>query len=168
VIELGEGGLSWGTSATLKWSAFRLELSDKNADGVLDSGTGSMSGDWHAFRGDVHDLAKYEASLRVMPDTTAPVATILPASGGREDSFLALESIDVAFSEPVSWPEVQSGTRVLADTAAVTGDLQPGPLAQGWVTHVALVPSAHLPLATELRLEIGSVRRSERQSRRMG
>jgi hypothetical protein len=156
-IELARGSLHLDAHVNIDWSTFHLVLKDSNGDGVLDSGSGAMSGGWHAMIGDVADYAGYRASLRVSPDTTAPTATLAPASGRDPGFSLASEGIHVLFSEPVDWDSVRTRTRLLAAGSPVEAKTEAGRVVLGLVTRATIKPSRDIDFDTELGLDVGGV-----------
>ncbi len=150
-----DGGTVSANGVHLAWSAFDLVMSDSDDDGVLDTGTGTASGELDYAVTDMVFWARYSATLVARLDTNGPLGSIASTRSRPAGTLFVTDGIQVVFDEPVYWSDVQSMLQIIADGTLLDGTIEPGNLTHGLLTNLTFRTQEFLPFGVHVTLSPG-------------
>lgn len=135
---------------SLGLAELRLSLLDDDGDGAADSAAGEAAGSWTRGLGDVFDQTPYSATLTAGLDATSTAASLSVSRGTM--TLLPFDAVNITFEEPLREADVRDHLRILANGAAVTGELTLAATG-GLVTGATFQPDAFLAFGASVTLD---------------
>jgi hypothetical protein len=143
--------LPLGPGSELRWTEWRLRLDE----GASTRGKGFLKGHLELTSGgDVVTAGDYEAAVDLVPDRTAPTASLSPVWSLGGEAVLPGEPLLVRFSKPIAAATALSSPALLANNVPVGARAELGTVIQGMTLETRLTPSAPLPVAVALALKL--------------
>jgi hypothetical protein len=147
-LRLAPGALPDTGTLYFSWDILDIRLEDEDGDGVMESGTGMISGA-------ALSPGSFQDIFTAAPDGYPVVARAYRKTAGAADHMLPWEALAVTLEQPVSNDQIER-YRVLADGQEVAGELAfVG--SEGLHTSFTFTPDDFLPMGATIEVDLGGV-----------